>query len=246
MGDEKTRRYLGERTADGRKDLSSIPVAIVFQLNYVFCGQTDCFSRLSHSRGPKLFRFHRFFLFVFLIPSNRSRPPAVRDRPFVRPSIHRRPESGFSTPTSSSFSPLPNSSSRPTSPLLLLLCLHIHPPPAVRLSYGIISLMSSTSLLQRKSTKARGIFFKLRINFGGQNGCCFGTITIFFLVRILSFCVVISLSLHIHYYCWYWNMPPRFSKPWWPPATPAVWWGATAAAAAAAAWPPWCADTPAW
>lgn len=109
------------------------------------------------TRGPKLFRHHRFFLFVFLMPwtspSAGHWPPR---RPPVRPSTHRPPpESGFSTPTSSSFSPL--------SPEQFIATVRGRRLPsssssslAVQLSYGIISLMSSTSLFRRKSTKARG------------------------------------------------------------------------------------------
>ena len=61
----------------------------IASLNYVFCAQTDFLlaSLLLPSRGPKLFRFHRFFLFVFLMPSSLPRP-VVGHCPPVRPSIH--------------------------------------------------------------------------------------------------------------------------------------------------------------
>ena len=115
-----------EDEVGGREDLRMLPAVVrrhcVFELRIL---RTNWLSScrlapslflflslsLSLSRGPKLFRFHRFFLFVFLMPS--SLPRSVTDHPSVRPSlrptIHRPPESGFSTPTSSSFSPLPNS-----------------------------------------------------------------------------------------------------------------------------------------
>ena len=63
----------------GRQIQKGLDIA---SLNYVFCAQTDFLSR-----GPKLFRFHRFFLFVFLMPSSLPRP-VVGHCPPVRPSIH--------------------------------------------------------------------------------------------------------------------------------------------------------------